>query len=81
MITLLGENTGGSTPSQSDLEDWADTHGLSHPVVADTNFGVAGAFVEGNSIGLPSFSMLGPGAEVIYADSFFGESEVENNLP
>ena len=60
---------------------WVDTYGLTHPVVADPDFGVTTRFVDGNSIGLPSLSLLGPGAEVLIRNSWVTASDIESALP
>ena len=37
MLGAMQENTGGSSPSQADLNDWAASYGLNHPLLADTS--------------------------------------------
>ena len=81
VITLLGENTGGSTPSQDELADWADQFGIEHPVVADEGFAVTSRFVDGGSIGLPSMDLLEAGGEIVIRNAYVDESDVENHLP
>ena len=81
MITLLGENNSGQTPSQGELQQWASQFGINHPVVADTGFGVTFRFVQGYSVGLPSMSLIEAGGEVLYANTWIGESQVQQNLP
>lgn len=81
VITLLGENTFGQTPSQGDLQDWASSFGIDHPVVADPGFGVASRFVSGGSLYLPSTSLLGEGVEVIKRDAFVSTNDIVNALP
>ncbi len=78
VITLLGENAGGNTPSQTDLESWATSYGLEHPVLADANWQVSnrwpGAYI-------PTMHLLGDGAVVIAGDTYVSESQLEQNLP
>lgn len=81
VITLLGEDTGGSTPSQAELEDWADQFGIDHPVVADEGFSVTSRFVDGGTIGLPSMTLLEAGAEIVIRNAWVSESDVEAHLP
>ncbi len=82
VITLLGENNAGATPSQDELMEWAEEFGLNHPVVADEGLSVTARFVEGNSIGLPSMDLLAPDTmEVVIADSQLNEGDVTGNLP
>ena len=77
VITLLGENIYGQSPSQSDLRAWAEAYGLNHPVVADPGFGVTARYVDGGSIYLPSTTLLGGGAEVLVRDSALSDRDVE----
>jgi len=81
VITLLGENTFGSTPSRSDLQTWADSFGIDHPVVADPGFGVGSRFVSGGSLYLPSTSLLSDGAVVIKRDSYVSTNDITGALP
>lgn len=81
MITLLGENISGRTPSVEDLADWADTFGLHHPVVADPNWQVTARFVDGYSIALPSMQQLAAGMEILRRDTQVSESQIRGALP
>lgn len=81
IITLLGEDSGGSTPNQADLQSWANSFGLDHPVVADPGFGVGSRFVTGGSLYLPSTSLLGEGAVVIKRDTTISTNDIVNALP
>jgi peroxiredoxin len=80
VITLLGQNMSEGTPSQADLQAWASTHGLTHPVVADPGFGTAGRFITGSQIFLPSTTLLGPDAEVLIADAPINPSALQTAL-
>ena len=81
VITLLGENEYGSTPSQADLQNWAYSFGIDHPVVADSGWAITSRYVTSSSIYLPTMHLLGPGAEVLAADTFLSESQVVSALP
>ena len=81
VITLLGENSFGQTPSQGDLQDWASSFGIDHPVVADPGFSVASRFVTGGSLYLPSTSLLGEGVEVIKRDAYVSTADIVDALP
>ncbi len=81
IITLLGEDDSGNTPGVESLEAWADQYGQTFPVVADAGYGVVTRYVTGGSIGLPSLTLLGPGAEVVIADGYPDESDIESVLP
>jgi len=81
VITLIGETNSGGPPSQADLKEWADRFGLEHPVVEDPGYGVAGSFVQGTSIGLPTMTLLAPGGEILVADGFVTAQHVLQALP
>jgi len=81
VITLLGENSAGRTPTQADLQSWANSFGIDHPVVADPGFNVGARFVSGGQLYLPSTSLLGPGAVVLERDSYVTTNDVLGALP
>jgi peroxiredoxin len=78
VLTLLGEDTFGDTPDQSDLESWANSYGLEHPVLADANWAVSnrwpGAYI-------PTMHLLGAGATVIAGNTYVSETQIQLNLP
>ena len=80
VITLLTENMGGSAPSTDDLLDWQDSHGLTHPVVADVDWEITGAFVGSASIGVPTMHLLSPGGIVEMADDHVSAGILESAL-
>lgn len=81
VITLLGEDMSGRTPAQSDLADWANSFGLTHPVVADANWNVTSRYLRSASFSIPTMTLLGAGPEVILRDTWVSESQIVNNLP
>ncbi|MEM6929210.1 MAG: TlpA disulfide reductase family protein, partial [Myxococcota bacterium] len=81
VITLLGETASGGTPGQSDVQAWADAYGISHPVVVDPGYGVAASFVVGGTIGLPTMTLLAPGAEIVAADRRVNQADILAVLP
>ena len=81
VITLIGENDGGQTPSTADLLGWAEEYASDFPIVADPNFAYTSKFIAGSNIGLPSMQLLGPNAEVIAADASVTRSQIEAVLP
>jgi peroxiredoxin len=81
VITLLGENEYGSTPSTSDLTNWKNSFGIGHPVIADSGWGITSRYVTSSSIYLPTMHLIGPGAEVLATDTFLSESQIINALP
>jgi len=78
VMTLLGENEYGETPSLSDLQRWADEFGLNHPVLADPSYGVSARWA---GVYIPTMHLVGPGAEVLMADTYVDETTIEANLP
>jgi thiol-disulfide isomerase/thioredoxin len=36
VLGAMQENTGGGNPTEADLNDWASSYGLNHPLLADT---------------------------------------------
>jgi hypothetical protein len=81
VISLMGENNFSGPPSQSDLANWADTYGSTHPVLADPNFAVTARFLNSTSIALPTAHLLTTGAEVVIRDGWPGTSDIHNALP
>jgi hypothetical protein len=49
---VMIENMDSATPSQDELVEWADTYGLTMPVLADTGKSMFGSFAPGGG-GLP----------------------------
>ena len=64
VITLLGEDVYNVTPAQSNLETWADTFDISHPVLQDTSFSVTATYTGGNAASLPANQLIGPGGVI-----------------
>ncbi|MBJ93372.1 MAG: hypothetical protein CMP23_02740 [Rickettsiales bacterium] len=81
MISLMGENEASQTPSQADLRRWADDYGITHPVLADPNFGVTARFLSSNVIQMPTGHLLTTGAEVVVRDSWPSSAELNGALP
>jgi hypothetical protein len=81
VITLLGEDLSGQTPTVAELRDWADTFGLTHPVVADPGWQVTARFLESYTIALPSMHQLAAGMEVLRRDTWITENQVQQALP
>lgn len=73
IITMHSENTDYETPSTEDLMDWAETYGLSTPVVAEAS--AVGDYVSG-SYGIPYQILLGPGMVVLDSDGVVAESDI-----
>jgi hypothetical protein len=79
VISLMAENSEGTTPSTEDLGDWAGQYGLTTPVLADEGWSVNNRFEADG--GIPTMTLLAPGAEVILADEWVTEADIEAVLP
>ena len=67
---------------QSSRAGWADTFGLTHPVLDDDGFPVIASYMGGGSIGMPNLTLLGPGLEVLWTNrNSISASEIEEHLP
>ena len=92
VITLIGENYSGS-PSVTDLQQWANDYGITHPVVADGDANGDGyAFDEtvnylfadpnfNGSFYLPNMQLLVQGRVVAYSNTQLSEGDIVNALP
>ena len=80
-ITLMGENNSGQTPDLGELQEWAGLYGLNFPVVADVGFEVSFRFATGNTVSLPSYTLIAPGGEIVIAEGWVGESDILQHLP
>lgn len=78
---MIGHNSSRQPPSVADLQTWANTYGLNHPVVADPNFQTSARFIDGTSIALPSMTLIKAGGEIVVRGSWVNESQVQANLP
>lgn len=67
MIEVLIENTGGSAPSQSDLQSWESNYGMSTVPVLDDSAYQLWPYVEADW-GIPTIVHIGPGMEVLSVD-------------
>ncbi len=57
---------------------WAESHGLTHPVLVDAPN--VGARFE-RDWAVPSFTLIGPGAEILVLDGTITTEEIEAHLP
>jgi len=80
VVTLLGEDRVGMPPQLDELETWVDALNLTHPVVADPNLETTYRFVVGNSVGLPSMTLLGRGMEIIIANQWVDDNDIVGAL-
>jgi peroxiredoxin len=68
VITLLGETLDFGYPTRENVAAWADAYGITHPVLQDRSFSVASRYAEWQTVTLPTNTMLGKGAEVLWVD-------------
>ncbi len=80
-FTRIAENASSQPPPEADLQDWANTSDLNHPVVADRGWIVTLDYVVGYSVALPPMHVLAPGMEVLEVDSWVTEQDVIDALP
>jgi hypothetical protein len=69
-----------AVPDQSDLELWADTYGLSFPVLSDGLGATARQFDKDTSY--PNYPLIAPGGEILVAgaNALF-DSQIRAALP
>jgi hypothetical protein len=81
-MTLIAENSAGGDPSLEDLQEWANTYNITHPVLADSGFLETLNYLRADpnftgSIGLPTKQLLAPGMVVNMVDEQVQRSDVE----
>ena len=64
LIDVVIENERSKPPSEKELADWADTYGMTFPVLSDED-GVIWNYAEGGSVGLPFKILMDDGAEIV----------------
>ena len=85
-MTLISENQASQDPSLEDLQEWANTYNLTHPVLADPGYTETLRYLYADpeftgSIGLPTMQLLAPGMIVDKIDTNIQRSDVESLLP
>ena len=84
VIYLYAEDQGGNPPNQQDLQQWANTYGMTFPVLADTNWMITSKFISGPSIYLPTYQLIAPGMDIVAVDQWqsgISNALIEANLP
>ena len=81
-MTLIAENDDGVAPSLEDLQDWANTYDITHPVLADPGYDEILKYLRADpgftgSIGLPTKQLLAPGMVVNMVDEQVQRTDVE----
>lgn len=83
LISLMGELEDGTTDmTPDDLTRWADTYGITHPVLADPEWGYGWTLDTDYSLAMPSSTLLAPGAIIEITDGFeLTGADFEEYLP
>ena len=82
----MAENDNDQPPTASELMDWANTYGITYPIVTDPEFGEtlqylsADSFFDGN-IGLPNMQLLSSGMVVEISNGWLSENTIVSYLP
>ena len=81
-MTLIAENSDYGDPSLEDLQEWASTYNITHPVLADPGFSETLKYLRADpsftgSIGLPTKQLLAPGMVVNMVNEQVQRSDVE----
>ena len=81
-MTLIAENNAGEAPSLEDLQEWANTYNITHPVLADSGYAEILNYLWADpdftgSIGLPTKQLLAPGMVVNLVDEPVQRTDVE----
>lgn len=74
-IYLIAEDAESNATTTEDAAVWADTYGLTFPVLADANWEVGNRFEV--DYGIASYSLLGPGMEVLIKDGSVTDEAIE----
>ena len=61
--------------------DWANSFGITHPVVRDPGYGYYGGFIDGSSFSLPSMTIVAAGGEIVERNTYVFETDIVNHLP
>ena len=82
----MAQNDNNLPPTPSELMGWADTYGITHPIVTDAEFSEAIQYLWANpsfdgSIGLPNMQLLSSGMVVEISNSWPSESTIVSYLP
>ena len=82
----MAQNNNNQPPTPSDLMSWANTYGITHPIVTDPDFGEAVQYLWANpsfdgSIGLPNMQLLSSGMVVEISNGWPSDSTIVSYLP
>ena len=81
-MTLIAQNDDRGDPTLEDLQEWANSYNLTHPVLADPGYAEILKYLRADpnfsgSIGLPTMQLLSPGMIVEQIDAPIGRSDIE----
>ncbi|MCP4804443.1 MAG: hypothetical protein GY913_01600 [Proteobacteria bacterium] len=79
VLQVLAENNSGGAPTADELAEWADSAGQEHPVLSDPGWSLSNRFEL--DYGIPSFSLLAPGMEVVAVDDWGAENMIADYAP
>jgi hypothetical protein len=74
----MAENNSSTTPTTAELADWANTYGLTTPVLADPGWAVFESLWSGGYT--PANALLAPGMKLVTTDWVY-DSDIEAVLP
>ncbi len=79
VIQALAENDAGGAPTAEELGQWSDQYNMTLPVLSDGGWVLSNRFEQ--DYGIPTFTLLGPGMEVVAVDDFGAEGMIPDYLP
>ena len=68
-------------PSQAELQAWADDYAETFPVVSDGDRYIHTFGKKGGEVKLPSYTLIGPGMEILIADGPVPVEDIVLALP
>ena len=74
-IYLIAEDNEYNATTTEDASDWANTFGLTFPVLADSGWSIGNRFELDNYI--PSYTLIGSGMEVVEVDGDISDADIE----
>ena len=74
-VYLIAEDNESNATTTEDASTWANTFGLTFPVLADSGWTIGNRFELDYYI--PSHTLIGPGMEVIEVDGDISDADIE----
>ena len=69
---------GGQPATADNCEQWADTHGITFPILADPNWGHSNKYEQ--DFGIPTFHLLGRDMTIRMLDAYPSPSDIQEAL-